>query len=162
MLGSSAYNPLSDSLKKELQATRKREQELRSELCDGVDADGMKLGNDSIMDKLAESQQEAILYLTGEVEELRLQLEKECRAKEQLDESSMKKEDCIRMLKHENEMIASDLIVHEKKLETFQNNLSIKSGENACLQDEVKELCAKIGNMKDLLLQEEDKILCNP
>ena len=159
-VGSSPKNPLSESLKKELEATRKREQELRSQLCKGVDADGTKLANDSIMDKLAESQQEAIQYLTGEVEELRVQLEKECRSKEQFNKRSMEKEDRIKMMEHENVLITSELILHEKKLETLQNNFSIKSGENVCLRDEVKELCSKIDKMKDVekcRMQEKDE-----
>ena len=157
---------IAKSLEQELEASKKREQQLRDQL-----TEIMKLGNDesgmnTIMETLTESQQEAILYLTREVDNLRQKLTDE---KQKLD-SQMKQSqsylDLIQSLQNENKSFACVILEHEKLVAKVQEDLSLKSGQNACLKDEITELEEKVVDLggtvitleKDLAKKDEE---CN-
>jgi hypothetical protein len=134
-----------ESLRKELHATKGRENELRQQLTKLM---SKKEGTDSIMEKISESQQEAITYLSSEIEELRLQLQQEEAKVVGYLEKSVSDQDTIQVLEEENHAFAAQIVQREKQLETIRQDLSTKLGENACLRDEIVELEQKLENME--------------
>lgn len=136
-----------ESLRKELDATKGRENELRQQLRTLM---SKKEGTDGIMDKISESQQEAIEYLTSEIEELRVQLQQEEAKVAGFIEKSVSNQDTIQVLEEENHAVAAQILQREKQLETIKQDLSTKLGENACLRDEIVELEQRLQNMEQL------------
>jgi len=132
------YTVVQESLRNELEATKKREQYLREqleEMCHNANND-----KDSIMEKVSESQQEAIIYLNGEVGDLRSQLEIERKKFDaQLDIMKITEEK-IQVLEDENKLAVAETIKTEKLWKSVRQDLSMKAGENACLRDEIAEL----------------------
>jgi len=156
------------SLRKQLEATKKREEGLLRQLSQQLDEFGMDAisvedpveetelkqqlrdSKCSIMEQLSDSQQEAINFLSSEVEELRSELELECKEKEQCLMESEKKEKAIEILKKESELFASETVDNETERQVLERNLSTKLGENKCLRDEIKELEAKTKQIPEI------------
>jgi regulator of replication initiation timing len=109
-----------------------------------------KEGADGIMDKISESQQEAIEYLTSQIEELRVQLQQEEAKVAGFIEKSVSNQDTIQVLEEENHAVAAQILQREKQLETIKQDLSTKLGENACLRDEIVELEQRLQNMEQV------------
>lgn len=130
-----------DSLRKELEITKGREDHLRHQLALLVHE---KDGPNKIMETISESQQEAISYLSSEVEELRSLLIKEGEKIATQMAHSITNIDTIHVLEEENQAVAAQMLEQEKRLETLQQDLSMKLGENACLRDEIAELEQKL------------------
>jgi len=92
---------------------------------------------DSIIDKLSESQQEAILHLKDKVQDLRSQLNQDHENKTQFEESIKKKDETIKVLRKESELFASELVINENDRENLHRNLAVKVGENCSLKEEL-------------------------
>jgi hypothetical protein len=139
------------SLQNELEATKQREQQLREQL-NGVSNKGEnELGLNSIMETLTESQQEAILYLTSEIENLRVQMKQEQQKLRKLHEEYKVNLDLTASLQQEIKLLASEILEKEKYVESVQEDLSLKLGQNACLRDEVVELEEKMQQQENLV-----------
>jgi hypothetical protein len=136
-----------ESLRKELDATKGRENELRQQLEKLMNK---REGSDSIMDKISDSQQEAITYLSSEIQELRLQLEQEEAKVAGYIEKSLSHQDTIQVLEEENQAVASQILQRDRQLEMLRQDLSMKLGENACLRDEIVELEQRLQNMEPI------------
>lgn len=136
-----------ESLRNELKQSKNRESQLRKQLKDLCQNDDNK---DNIMESLSESQQEAIVYLNGEVNDLRTQLEQERKKSKLQLETMMTVEDKLEVLEQENKLAAEETVVKEKLLETAWQDLSMKNGESACLRDEVAELEEQSGRAQKL------------
>lgn len=144
------------SLESELKATKKREKDLQAQLKGIIDYN--KRDDDVIMESLSASQQEAIVYLTGEVESLRTKLDEY-----QESEGTQRKEhqvqlDLIETLERENKSFASDILKKDHVVDRVQEELSMKLGQNACLRDEVAELEYKITKLEDVVVDLKDII----
>jgi len=146
------------SMQSELDATKKREQELRDELnkilCQSNNEGTSLAMSDSstIIDRLVESQQEAIIYLTGEVENLRSKLNQEHSQLQTQQYEYEKQLECLKRVKEENRFFAAEILEKERLAQSIQEDLSMKLGENACLRDEVTELESKaemLGNLTE-------------
>lgn len=143
-------NAVIESLKKELEETKSRDFKLREELEKVTIADGNK---DAIMESLTESQQEAIAYLTGELRNLREKMANEHKKhKDQILDMKSKDEQLL-LLEHENKLVVSESLKTVELLEKVKQDLSIKAGENKCLQDEVTELEEKTAQIQHLQQQ---------
>jgi len=144
------------SLRKELEATKKREKGMLRQLSQqlgqiGVNTDlgdseeielEQQLQNSkcSIMDQLSDSQQQAIVFLSSEVDKLRSLLEVECMEKDDLVLSVENKNQEIKILQKEIELLGSEAVENEGNLKLLEIKLSTQLGKNACLRDEVQEL----------------------
>jgi hypothetical protein len=128
---------MEDSLRNELQTTKKREAKLLEQMANMCHKGDDR---DAIMESLSDSQQEAIVYLTGELEVLRTQIDEERHKSRAQNDAEEKVKAMVHILEHENKLAVAETIRNENLLEKVQQNLSIKSGENACLRDEVSEL----------------------
>ncbi len=155
--------PVIQSLKNELEVTKAREQDLRNQLAamakdqsESNGGDGYGFGSttiankDTIMEKLSESQQEAIIYLNREVSDLRDKLEEERKKMASHLEASKTHREKIEVLEYENKLAVEETIKNEKLLEVTQQDLSIKLGENACYRDEIAELEGKARRVDQL------------
>ena len=142
------------SLRNELEATKKREAHLLEQMTNKCHQGDDR---DAIMESLAESQQEAIVYLSAELETLRTQVAEE-QEKCILQFGAMKStEQKMTILEHENKLAVSESIRNEMLLEKVKQDLSMKSGENACLRDEVSELEEKSAHLQTLETSLKDR-----
>merc|ERR1712238_252752 len=140
---------------------------------------------DSIIDKLSESQQEAILHLKDKVQDLRSQLNQDHENKTQFEESIKKKDETIKVLRKESELFASELVINEKDRENLHRNLAVKVGENCSLkekdqknqelesnekklksiehtlQEKIKELEKEKDDMSEALDKQKNQSKCN-
>ncbi len=136
-----------ESLRNELEQSKRREAQLREQLKNLCANTGSK---NNIMESLSESQQEVIVYLNGEVNDLRNQLEQErMKSKTQLS-NILSVEDKLEILEQENKLVTEDAISKGKLLESVRQDLSMRNGENACLRDEVAELEEKSSRVHKL------------
>jgi len=153
----SASEAVVKSLMEELEATKSRERELRDQMMSMLDDNDTLNQNhsdskDSIMEKLSESQQEAIIYLNSEVSDLRDQLEVESKKMVSQVESSKSEKEKNWVLEYENRLTVEKLLESEKTLESAVADLSIKLGENACMRDEIRELEEKARTIENHLV----------
>jgi len=156
------------SLRKELVETKKREGGLLRQLSQRLDQLGveavsvedsseetelkqqLRVSKSSIMDQLSDSQQEAIVFLSSEVEDLRSQLEVECKEKDKLTSMVADKNQELQILKKENELFASKAVDDETALKALEIDLSAQLGQNACLRDEIGELEIKTKKLLEI------------
>jgi len=131
-----------ESLRKQLAQSKNREAKLRQQLKELCRSDDQK---DNIMESLSESQQEAIVYLSGEVDELRSQIEEERKKFRMKLDSMGHVHGKLEVLEQENKLATAEAIAKGKLLESAKQDLSMKNGENTCLRDEVTELAEKSG-----------------
>ena len=136
-----------ESISNELERTKKSEKQLRQQLTELCQDENKK---DIIMESLSESQQEVIVYLNGEVQELRSQLENERKKWKSQVEEMKNAEERIQVLEQESKLAVEESIAKGKLLDTTRQDLSMRSGENACLKDEIVELEEKSTRVHDL------------
>mmetsp|Transcript_17452 Transcript_17452/g.33078 ORF Transcript_17452/g.33078 Transcript_17452/m.33078 type:complete len:659 (-) Transcript_17452:971-2947(-) len=156
-----------ESLEKELRYTREREVRLVQQIKDicqvenrhGSDQEANQR-RDAIMESLLDSQQEVVVYLRGEVDDLRRQLQEERNkyaSQAQIVESTR---EMLQILERENQLVVAETIKNERLLEIARQDLSIKAGENACLRDEVIEWEQKSMQMLDLERRLPSRKMC--
>ena len=135
------------SLRNQLEATKKREAYLLKQMTNKCQQGDDR---DAIMESLAESQQEAIAYLSTELETLRTKVaEEQDKFRLQFDVMKITQQK-MTILERENKLVVSESIRNEMLLEMVRQDLSMKSGENACLRDEVSELEEKSTQLQAL------------
>jgi hypothetical protein len=146
-----------ESLEEELRLTREREARLIQQMKDRYEQENQH-GNDheasqrrdAIMESLLDSQQEVVVYLRGEVDDLRRQLQEE--QKKFVSQAQIVKStrEMLQILERENQLVVAETIKNERLLEMVRQDLSIKAGENACLRDEVIEWEQKSMQMREM------------